>query len=429
MQCDAFGSHSSPGIPVVVRRHVEEAATRWWRRDSAYIDNSRTRFQILLQYDETIDAHLDGVLVAEQLGLDLIERALAVNAPDVSAEIFVALAIAYLRADDELIATMATKVANLAGAAWAYEGVFGWFATPHVSEALEAQLASTNSRYRDAALAQCHIHGLTGGAHLLAILDGPSQDLVSRALRTAGECGRIDLIPTVLRWLEPSRESTPAIRFWAAWAATLLGGLNDVVADELRSIVDHGGSNQSAALRLLCLFLPRPQLLTYLQMLSQSAMAPTLVIYAIGWSGDPGFAPWLLEQMRIPPLAATAAEAFRLITGFDCDSDEGDAIKERPYDLPAPKAGEAEYPYPDVGKVSSWWNAYAAHFNGAPRLFLGSPLSFDLLAEVFKRGEQAHREIAALYWVLLRPGSMILPTRAHSAIQWKRLLQLKEISS
>ncbi|RSZ58066.1 hypothetical protein HF313_23110 [Massilia atriviolacea] len=429
MRSDSPGSPSSTGIAVVVRRHIEEAATRWWRRDSAYVDNPRTRFQVLVGYDETIDAHLDGMQVAGQFGMDLIDRALAVQAPDLSADIFAALALAYLSDDDVIVARMFAKVEHLPGAAWSLEGVFAWLDTRRVSAAVEAQLAASDSRYRDAALAQCHTHRLSGGVHLAKILDGSSLDLVARALRTAGECGRVDLLPSVLDWLEPGRESSSAIRFWAAWAATLLGGFNDAVAGELQTIVEQGGSNQRAALRQLCLSLPRPQLLAYLQKLSPSAMSPNLLIEAIGWSGDASFAPWLLEQMRIPPRAAMAAEAFRLITGFDCDQDQGDASLAPPDDIPVPRAGEAEYPYPDIAKVSAWWHTYAAHFSGHSRLFLGMPLGVDLLTKVFRRGEQAHRELAAFHWVLLRPGSTLLPSRAHSAIQWRRLLQLKESSS
>ncbi|MDM5182210.1 hypothetical protein PO883_34135 [Massilia sp. DJPM01] len=412
-------------IPLVVRRHATEVATRWWRRDSAYIDHPRTTFGMLAQYDESIDAHLDGLLVAGSGGLDAVRNALATDAPDLSADIFAALAFAFLSEDEEAITSMLARTDALPGKAWALDGLFAWHDSPPIVAALKAHLNDSNLRYRDAALAQCHTHRLSGVDHLSAILTGSTPELVSRALRTAGECGRVDLLAEVRAWLDPARRSDPAIRFWGTWAATMLNGLDEESLTVLQSFVEQGDSHQPLALKLICLSLPQSRVLKYLGKLSQSPLTPELMIKAIGWSGHPGYANWLIEQMRVPPLAAAAAEAFRLITGFDCEQSDAELVSplsEEQFDA-ATKDG---YAYPDADRVAAWWRENQSHYRDDARTFLGRPVSFVWLSEILDHGEQAHRELAALHWTFLQPGSMLLPTRAHSAIQWLRLQQLKE---
>ncbi|MDM5182205.1 hypothetical protein PO883_34110 [Massilia sp. DJPM01] len=414
----------SLSIPVVVRRHATETATRWWRRDSAYLDHPRTTFATLAQYDESIDAHLDGLLVAGNGGLDALQKALENDAADLSADIFAALAFAFLSEDEATITSMLARTDALAGKAWALDGLFAWHDSPLIVTALTAHLNEPNPRYRDAALAQCHTHRLSGGDHLSAILTGSGPELVSRALRTAGECGRVDLLAEVRAWLDPARRSDPAIRFWGAWSATMLNGLDEESFSVLQSFVEQGDSHQPLALKLICLSLPHAGVVEYLEKLSPLPLTPELRIKAVGWSGHVGYGNWLIEQMRVPALAATAAEAFRMITGFDCERSDtvlASPLGEEQFDA-AIKDG---YAYPDADQVAAWWQENQSHYRDDARIFLGRPVSFAWLAEILDHGEQAHRELAALHWPLLKPGSMLLPTRAHSAIQWLRLQQLK----
>ena len=209
---DAQLAEIASGIPVIVRRHAEEVATRWWRRSSAYIEDGHTRFDELSEYDQTIDAHLDGLKEAGPLALDVLQKALYSDAPDASADIFAALALAYLTEDQATIGHMLNCTDALPGKAWALQGVFAWNSAAIVTHSVQAHLCDANPRYRDAALAQCHTHGLSGGDHLSAILAGAQPDLVARALRTAGECGRVDLLPAIHLWLDPRPQARTRCR-------------------------------------------------------------------------------------------------------------------------------------------------------------------------------------------------------------------------
>lgn len=431
-------------IAIVVTRHLEEVATRWWRRESAYIAHWRTRFDELVEFDQLIDAHLDGLREAGSLGMELAEKALAHKAPDLSGDIFAAYALALL-AQDELAVRHFFKCTDaMPDKALALAGVFAWSDTPMVAQVLQAHVNAPNWHWQDAALAQLHVHGLNGGTVLRSHLKTAPNSLSARALRTAGECGRTDLLPDIQCWLtlqdvalsKPSAAAAPdvpppdayPIRFWAAWSCVLLGDRQELVIRILQATLQQGADPtlQLAALRLLCLVLPESYLADYLQYLSRNHFNPSLLLLAIGWSGNVGYADWLIEQMRIPARARMAGEAFRLITGFDME--ENDAVLEEP-----PEAAPADvappdkfYPYPDAAQVTAWWHDNAPAYEAQPRLLLGEPITLPWLDEILDEGEQAHRELAALHRALLRPGVCLLPTHAHAMVQWQRLQQLKE---
>jgi uncharacterized protein (TIGR02270 family) len=442
-----FAPSISPrvAIDIVVRRHLEEVATRWWRRESAYIAHWRTRFDELVEFDQMIDAHLDGLLEAGSLGMELAEKGLAHQAPDLSGDIFAAYALALLAQDELVVRHFFKSTDAMPDKALALSGVFTWNDTPIVSQVLQAHLNAPNVHWQDAALAQLHAHGLSGGTVLRSHLKAAPNGLSARALRTAGECGRTDLLPDIQYWLAlqdftppDSSATVPAamvtdphlIRFWAAWSCVLLGDRQELAIQILQATLQQAADSalHSVALRLLCLVLPESDLSSYLQKLAHGYFNPALLLLAIGWSGNVGYADWLIEQMRIPAHARMAGEAFRLITGFDAE--ENDAVLEEPPETASEVATPDKfYPWPDAGLVAAWWRDNAAAYDEQPRLLLGEPLTLPWLDEILDEGEQAHRELAALHRAVLRPGACLLPTHAHAMVQWQRLQQLKEISA
>jgi hypothetical protein len=168
----------------------------------------------------------------------------------------------------------------------------------------------------------------------------------------------------------------------------------------------------------------------FLHQLSHTTIEPTLLMEAIGWSGNIWYADWLIEQMQNARHACMVGEAFRLLTGFDFDDNEAAieapaAVSEN--DAAAPLA--AVYPHPDAAKTAAWWRANGAAYENQPKLFLGQPITLAWLDDILDQGEQAHRELAALHRAVLRPNACLVPTHAHAMVQWQRLQQLKGISA
>lgn len=419
-------------IPLIVRRHAEEVATRWWRREAAYIERRRTLFDNLADFDETIDAHLDGLLESGSGAMAVLEQTLADDAPDLAADLFAAYALAWLLEDEKLVRHILLKTDASPGKAWALEGVLAWSDVPLSTRILQAHLHAPDVRLRAAALAQCHAHGFDGADLLGALLAQAVPALLPRLLRTVGECARHDLLPVLEFWCHRAEPDSPA-QFWASWSAIMLGQRSVAMLDCLKSHVAAGGACQRLALRLLCLVLPAAELGNYLQQLAQTRIDDLLLLEAIGWSGNVWYVPWLIGEMRKPARSRMAGEALRLITGLDLDA--SDAVLAEPAsaddagddgDDPAAGAADAVYPLPDSAKVAAWWQANQSAFDGSVRLLLGQPLSMTWLDILLNKAEQSHRELAAVWRVVLRPGSMLLPTAAHAMMQWRRLQNLKE---
>ncbi|NHZ66680.1 hypothetical protein [Massilia genomosp. 1] len=416
--------HEQNVIPLMVRRHAEEAATRWWRRSSAYIEDERSRFSDLIEFDDSIDAHLDGLSNAGNVARMVLEQAMLSDARDASAEIFVALVMAFETGDPEVIQNMLAHTKPLPGSATALQGLFAWSDDELVGQTLRAHLTNPDVRYQHAALAECHTQRVDGGDHL-AYLISSENALVARAIRTAAQCGRVDLLSEIKMCLELAPETDGEVRYWAAWALLALGNNSVKAVNTLMALVNTSSANNSGALQILCLTLPRIELLEYLQRLSTTSIDRTLYIQALGWSGHAGYVPYLIDQMRITEFGSCAGEACRLITGFDLLQREAE-LDPTPYlpDISLSRLQSA-YPYPNAAIVSKWWEEYGHSFDIEQQLLLGEPISLDWLDDIIMCGEQTHRDLAALLRWFAQPGQMLLPTHAHCYIQWLRLQQLK----
>lgn len=415
-------------VPSVINRHAEEVATRWWRRGTAYLDQKTTPFDELMAFDETIDAHLDGLVESGSYAVALFERSVKSSAPDVGADVFAALMFAFLSGSEESMARVDACTEGLDSKSMALEGVFAWDDSASVRNALLHYLKHPNVRYRDAALAQCHVHRLDIDQDLHAILADATSPLVARALRSAGECGSVRLLPSIMDWLEAANGTPPHVRYWAAWSSTVLGARSERAIELLKEHVLLGDEFSARSLCLLCAALTREQLLPYLRTLEDSSLSRPMLIWALGWCGAPDYLPWLIEQMRgAPDAAAIAGQAFRLITGVDLEQDGAT--------LPEPEEAQAQdndgpaYPIPNADFLRAWWDAHARDFDGPGPFLLGAEIEVDWLDTILATGEQGHRELAALHRALRCPGLPLIPTHAHAAIQWLRSQQLKEESN
>jgi uncharacterized protein (TIGR02270 family) len=393
-----------------------------------YITGGRIRFPELAAFDETIDAHLDGLIEAGKMGFDAVEAELGSESPDAAGDTFAALALALLAENPDRFLRVVQKAHTAQDYPTALNGALGWIDTPIVRTLIEGQQTHLNPLFADAALAHCHTHGFTGGDSLRLALAANDPKTIARAFKTAGECGRLDLLPIIKTWLAERRNADLTSNYYAAWASILLGQSAPAVGP-LTAIGTQPNPFRIEAVNLLCVALSAKPLRNFLKLLRESPESLSLAIKAAGWSGNAEYVPWLIEQMGDGVLAQLAGESFRLITGFDYDAAGATvASATAPSDDKSVDAALqiSEYPVPNQEYVSDWWQKHQKDFADAPRLLLGKPVTLDWLDTILAEGEQAHRELAALHRVILQPGSTLLPTRANAAIQWHRLLQLRE---
>ena len=250
-----------------------------------------------------------------------------------------------------------------------------------------------------------------------------------RALRAAGELGRTDLLPHVLALLG---EAKPELRFWAAWAAVLMGDRGHAL-DALRAFALQTGPRQMRAFELALQTLDVGAGGALLSECAGLPGATRLRIIGAGFVGDAQDVPGLIEQMEQPTAARIAAEAFVGITGVDFNLEqmevpppEGfeDGPSEDPDDEHVDLPEDVALPWPDVERLHRWWQANAPRFAPGVRWFLGQPVSQAGCAQVLCESFQRRRVGAALHRSLLQPGMPLFPT---SAPAWRQKRWLSTI--
>jgi len=271
-------------------------------------------------------------------------------------------------------------------------------------------------------VAACALHRRDPGALLGELLASAPDSVRIRALRAAGELGRADLLPQAQSLLG---EAKPELRFWAAWAAVLLGDRAQAL-DALAAFALKSGPRQPRAFQLA---LQAMEIAPGHALLLDGATLPgaqRLRIIGSGFIGDARYVPWLIEQMTQPATARIAAEAFVTITGVDFNLAQmevpppdgfEDGPTEDPDDDNVELPEDIALPWPDVDKIRAWWQKNGVRFTPGTRLFMGQPLSPDSCTGVLRQGFQRQRVAAALHLALLDARA---PLFATSAPAWRQ---------
>jgi uncharacterized protein (TIGR02270 family) len=146
-----------------------------------------------------------------------------------------------------------------------------------------------------------------------------------------------------------------------------------------------------------------------------------LAVIGAGAVGDPVAIPWLFDQMRIPPLARVAGEAFTMITGVDIPYEdlEGEwpegfeaGPTENPEDDNVEMDPDENLPWPNPALIESCWAKNKGRFRTGTRYLVGQPIAYDHLQQVLRTGYQRQRAAAAIELAMLKPGQPLFEVRA-----------------
>jgi uncharacterized protein (TIGR02270 family) len=368
-------------------------------------------------YDQTIASHLDGLREAGSAGIEwaqaALERSIKINAHDVSADCFVVIALAFLTEDIPTMRAVIKQVADKPGFADALEGVFSWFGTSTIAKIVEPQFTNTRPAFRHAALRQCHAYDLAARPALNQALRDSPKESMAITLDAVANCGRTDLLPDIEHILLHGDLNEEA-NFSAARCALVLGAQGNNAVHTLRSIVAKDSPHAEEAVKLLCMALSKQSLHGHLAELEGQGIKRSLLVKALGWSGNPEYAPLLIAEMSKEGTGRLAGEAFRQITGFDIEVHRAVSESTKESDDKSP------YPLPDAEKIDRWWQDNKQYYVNAERWFLGRPVSNKWLHYLLGNAEQGHRELAALHRIFLNPGTTLFPTHAgtHRQLQY-----------
>jgi uncharacterized protein (TIGR02270 family) len=177
----------------VVAQHADNVAFLWEQRDAA-VDAPHYTLRDLIDLDERVEANLDGLRMAGDVGWRLCEDGLATGEPG---ETFAAAALAVLSGAPD----RTEKVLGVASTDWnrgrAVVSALGWVPFDGAERLIVELTGATESWRRRIGIAAWAVHRRDPGPPLVSALSDRDPDVRGRALRTAGELGRVDLIPRI----------------------------------------------------------------------------------------------------------------------------------------------------------------------------------------------------------------------------------------
>ena len=402
-------------IPEIVEQHAEELAFLWVLRERA-VHAAHYTLEDLVELDQRIEAHLDGLRVASDAGWEIAARELAWREPG---EVFAAALLAVespvtsrIEAVEELAVSDASLARGLISA-------LGWQPFDLVRERVELLLSSGDPARQRIGIRAAALHRWAGVGDLPE--GSVAEECRAPLLRAFGELG---LVQRLDRCLEALPSDDRERSFWAAWSATLLG--SGAGLELLRGEALGAGPRSAASLRLAGRCLPADEARAWCRELASAPDRRRETLQLAGSLGDPALVPLLFEQMAVPELARVAGEALTEITGADLErlQLDGDA----PADFESGPSGEADdddvavpddedLPWPVAERVEAWWAESRGRFEEGQRYLLGRPVSPACATWALAGARQRQRAAAAIELRRIEPGAPLFEVRAPAARQ------------
>ncbi len=403
-------------LPAIVEQHAEEAAFLWLLRDRA-VDAPHYAPRHLARLEERLEAHLDGLRVAGEVGL---ETAMAqLDRFREPGEMFAAATLA-LAADTEdawlPLVELAEAVPETRRGLF---GALGWLPARSLGARVRDWLDSTEPFERLMGTVACSLQRVDPNARLARLLDDKAPDVRARALRLTGELGLVGQAERVAAAIDDPDET---VAHWAAWSASLLRA-DSRATPVLEAAAERSGRGCPALDALVPTAGPA-RVAAWIRGLNGDAAQRRLVVEALGLLGDPATVPWLLGRMADPDLARPAGESFCLISGVDLAYDDLEGEAPEGFEAGPTEAAADEnvaldtdenLPWPDPDLVQGWWEENAHRFPAHTRHLLGRPIDQDAAEEAYARGFQRQRRAAAHELKALRPGLPLPNWRARVA--------------
>jgi uncharacterized protein (TIGR02270 family) len=412
-------------IPDVIREHVEEAGSIFETR-SRLAAAANISIEDLSRFDQRLAAHLDGLLIAGDCARTLCFEPFM--APS-SGAVFTAAVLSIDAGDqtqlDRLFALVGAEPATRDG----LNSAFGWMEPARLQGVVSGLLGSCDALHRLIGITACAMHGVGPAPEPNRWFEDASAEVRARVLRSAGELGRVDVLPMCAAALA---DEDPECRFWAAWSGVLLGNRGLAVTSLTQAATR--GPHRRRAFQLLLQATDVVSAHSFLQDCSRETNQLRRLIEGSGINGDPTYVPWLIKHMTDDHLARIAGEAFCLITG--CVFDDSGLERPRPENFESGPNDDPNdpniamdpddgLPWPDADKIKAWWAKNSSRFQPGTRYFMGAPVTRQHCIEVLRNGYQRQRILASHYLCLLNPGTPLFNTSAPAWRQQRLLAELK----
>jgi uncharacterized protein (TIGR02270 family) len=396
----------------IARQYAEEAAFLWLLRHNA-VRSPHYSVSDLVKLDSRIEAHIDGLRIAGDVGWEICMEALRLEGPG---EVFAAAVLAFESGDEKRINDVLAVGMASRELTRGIISALGWMPLAQGQPYLNRFLAPDSPGFHHIGIAGYAVHRQDPGPSLKNALSDTDAPLKALALKAVGELGRRDLLRAVQAHLA---SDDAAVVFQAAWLAALLGDGSGVPA--LKRLADNGGPYVERAGVMALRRMSLGEGHAWQRHLTGRPQSQRLSVQAAGVIGDPALIPWLIEQMAIPPVARVAGEAFTMITGVDltyhdleekCPEGFQAGPTEEPDDENVEMDPDEDLPWPNPELIQKWCAKHRGDFRNGVRHLLGKPITDEWLWQVLKVGKQRQRAAAAMELAMLQPGRPLFNVKA-----------------
>jgi uncharacterized protein (TIGR02270 family) len=403
-------------------QRVEEAALLWLRREHL-MGEPHLRLPELVERDRQLQARLDELAAAGELGWRACERELEWEEPgEIFPATFLALAMAVAAAAEK---TSSCRLAHVLAYAVRtkeltrpFVAALAWVPLDGIVNLLEDLFTADDARLRRVGLAAAVAHRQIPESVLSDALDDPDCDLRARALRGVGEMGYLELLP---RLAEQMADEPGACRFEAAWTCALRSRSGRAI-EVLLETAESQRPDSERAMRAVARLLHACEGTARLQSLGERPAMRRAAIVGAGVLGDPALVDWLITLLTMPATARLAGESLELITGLSLDrppfqAHPPEAMQRTPCVCnpweEAVEAGPDEHlPWPNRQAVADWWMKHRTEYPSERRYLLGRPISDSWCRTVLREGRQRQRAHAALELATRHPAEILFEVRA-----------------
>lgn len=358
----------------ILRLHAENAAfvAALHRRG---LDGPNFSLIDLYDLENRLAGHLDALVMAGHAGYRLAGENL--NIAVGYGEVFTLFHVALRQNPGVALADLLPAAA----CDWAQVAALGaaaaWCAPDLIAARMRAWIAGGDPMATWIALDVCGRRRVDPRALLPPLLSHPDARVAARAMQLAAELGRADLAPALTA--RAGAEPDPEVRFWASWAAALLGDRATAPARLAEQIVP--GTPAARARRiaeLVPLVWDSAQTKGWIARLMANAATERWGIVATGALGADTSLNWLIRQMAEPTLSRISGAAFCRIAGIrlgplsmelkDFPDDPANAVVEA---CPQESFIEGKLYWPDPDKLTHWLTTNRARFAPDTRSLLG----------------------------------------------------------
>ncbi|WP_196137595.1 TIGR02270 family protein [Aliikangiella sp. G2MR2-5] len=402
----------------IYEQHVTDASFLWLLR-CVGLSQPHYSQEDLLELENRIEAHLDGLMTALDISWDVCLEALDYEQPG---EIFTVAVVAFRSRDIEKIKTAVFAGLKSPETIKGLVSAMAWLPQTLVAEWMYKFLGSKNLEHKYLAVSVFSVRREFPGEMLTSLLKREDclahKPLRARMLRLIGELKRFEL-----RWAldEAYEDEDPEVKFWVNWSTLMLG--DKTAAPQLQNYLREDCQLKLIAMNTAFRSLSIDKARMWISKMAVEQKSARLVIEATGVLGDPHAIPWLIEKMRKVETARLAGEAFSMITGIDLEKyglaiDAPEDISVLPTDDPEDKDvsmdPDENLPFPDVDKVALTWQKYGGKYQVGKRYFMGKEICESMLQEKLNSGLQRQRIAAAYELALLNPQVPLVNIKART---------------